>query len=294
MPNVKRRTRDEVHLEPSISFAGPARIKFPMYVEKEKCIPFDAGLLNRIKRQMIIRVHWKNVIYTYETDLDVLRKLADGHRHRVTTGHFRVSLSLIWSFFSTFSSFSHLKRMLRWFFDTKVNRWVPSETIAAKSISFQTHRDAQSSIRIKRPVQIALPNVDNKFTNISATNSFRKRSKHRPSVRSVRNFSGKTSPKRLFFLVDWLRSRGFAYQGFQCQRCDCVVHRSCYSRYACPCHGKKYTEVNLFLSRSLELSSSTFSVSQRRNRASFRTATVLIETAILWSLWKFHSARTRP
>ncbi len=38
--------------------------------------------------------------------------------------------------------------------------------------------------------------------------------------------------------------RGFAYQGFQCQRCDCVVHKGCYSRYACPCKGKKYPDVN--------------------------------------------------
>jgi hypothetical protein len=37
--------------------------------------------------------------------------------------------------------------------------------------------------------------------------------------------------------------RGFAYQGFQCQRCDCVVHSKCYNGYACPCKGKKYPNV---------------------------------------------------
>ncbi len=58
-------------------------MKFPMYNEKDQCIPFDAGLLNKVKRQIIIRIHSNNTIYTYESELDVLKKLADGHRHRV-------------------------------------------------------------------------------------------------------------------------------------------------------------------------------------------------------------------
>ena len=33
--------------------------------------------------------------------------------------------------------------------------------------------------------------------------------------------------------------RGFAYKGFQCQRCDCVLHRECYDRCVHPCQGKK-------------------------------------------------------
>lgn len=45
-------------------------------------------------------------------------------------------------------------------------------------------------------------------------------------------------------LIDiFFSNRGFAYQGYQCQRCDCVVHKHCYNRYACPCQGKKYPEV---------------------------------------------------
>jgi len=54
-----------------------------LYIEKEKSIPFDAGLLNKIKRQIIIRIHWNNLTYTFESDLDALKKIADGHRHRV-------------------------------------------------------------------------------------------------------------------------------------------------------------------------------------------------------------------
>jgi hypothetical protein len=54
-----------------------------LYIEKEKCIPFDAGLLHKIKRQIIIRIHWNNITYTFESDLDALKKIADGHRHRV-------------------------------------------------------------------------------------------------------------------------------------------------------------------------------------------------------------------
>lgn len=41
--------------------------------------------------------------------------------------------------------------------------------------------------------------------------------------------------------------RGFAYQGYQCQRCDCVVHKNCYNRFACPCQGKKYPDVKNIL-----------------------------------------------
>lgn len=61
----------------------PAKVKYPSYIEKEKCIPFDAGLLHKIKRQIIIRIHWNNIIYTFESDLDALKKIADGRRHRV-------------------------------------------------------------------------------------------------------------------------------------------------------------------------------------------------------------------
>jgi hypothetical protein len=63
----------------------PARVKFPMYNEKDQCIPFDAGLLNKVKRQIIIRIHCNNVIYLFESDLSALKKLADGHRRRVFT-----------------------------------------------------------------------------------------------------------------------------------------------------------------------------------------------------------------
>jgi len=52
-------------------------------MEKEKCIAFDAGLLQKIKRQIIIRIHWNNHTFTFESDLDALKKIADGRRHRV-------------------------------------------------------------------------------------------------------------------------------------------------------------------------------------------------------------------
>ena len=39
-------------------------------------------------------------------------------------------------------------------------------------------------------------------------------------------------------------SRGFAYKGFQCQRCDCVVHKDCCNHRVHPCTGKKYQDVN--------------------------------------------------
>ena len=71
----------------------PARMKFPLYIEKDKCIPFDAGLLHKIKRQIIIRIHWNHLIYTFESDLDALKKIADGRRHRVKTSSSLIKVS---------------------------------------------------------------------------------------------------------------------------------------------------------------------------------------------------------
>ncbi|CAF2783218.1 unnamed protein product [Rotaria sp. Silwood2] len=36
---------------------------------------------------------------------------------------------------------------------------------------------------------------------------------------------------------------GFAYKGFQCQRCDCVIHKDCYDRGVHACTGKQYADV---------------------------------------------------
>ena len=81
------------------SFSGPAKVKFPLYNEKDQCIIFDAGILDRVKRQMIIRVHFNNIIYVFESDLGALKKLSDGHRHRV--GLFLSRNSSSWVFFSS-------------------------------------------------------------------------------------------------------------------------------------------------------------------------------------------------
>lgn len=58
-------------------------MKFPVYSERDKCIAFDAGILKKIKRQVIIRIQWNQFAYTFESDVDMLRKIADGHRHQV-------------------------------------------------------------------------------------------------------------------------------------------------------------------------------------------------------------------
>lgn len=39
--------------------------------------------MNKIKRQIIIRIQSNQVMYTFESELDALKKLADGHRHQV-------------------------------------------------------------------------------------------------------------------------------------------------------------------------------------------------------------------
>ncbi|CAF5188067.1 unnamed protein product, partial [Rotaria magnacalcarata] len=45
---------------------------------------------------------------------------------------------------------------------------------------------------------------------------------------------------------------GFSYKGFQCQQCDCVVHQTCYSRFACPCQGKKYPDLKINAAHNFE------------------------------------------
>ncbi len=76
-------------------------------MEKEKSIPFDAGLLHKIKRQIIIRIQCNNTTYTFESDLDVLKKIANGHRHRVKSFYevcFILNKFFVLVFFHTTSS----------------------------------------------------------------------------------------------------------------------------------------------------------------------------------------------
>ncbi|CAF1321329.1 unnamed protein product [Didymodactylos carnosus] len=50
---------------------------------------------------------------------------------------------------------------------------------------------------------------------------------------------------------------GFRYQGYQCQRCDCVVHKACYNQFASPCKGKKYPELKIDVAHHFEPQSFT-------------------------------------
>ena len=88
--------------------------------------------------------------------------------------------------------------------------------------------------------------------------------------------------------------RGFAYQGYQCQRCDCVVHKACYSQFACPCKGKKYPDVRETTSpREISPDKSHSILAQDQRRASFRTAALLSEAILLRPLRKLHSTWSR-
>jgi hypothetical protein len=60
-----------------------ARIKKPIYNENNQCIRFDAGLFINIEREIFIRIFYKDILYTFESDLKALHKLADGFRHQV-------------------------------------------------------------------------------------------------------------------------------------------------------------------------------------------------------------------
>jgi hypothetical protein len=72
-----------LYLQKSIYFLSLARIKKPVYSENNQCIRFDAGLYTNIERQISIRITSNDVLYTFESDLKALHKLADGFRHQV-------------------------------------------------------------------------------------------------------------------------------------------------------------------------------------------------------------------
>lgn len=160
----------------------PARIKLPLYNEKDRCIQFDAGILYKIKRQIIIRISSNNVIYTYESDLGALKKLADGHRHR--------------------------------FYFTP--RAEAEMTIKYKDASGRTVREVHHNQAISRYAE----------------------RRQRIYTHYGHEFVPKMFKLPTFCSVCGDFLWGFAYQGYQCQRCDCVVHKGCYKTYACPCTGK--------------------------------------------------------
>ncbi|CAM4858651.1 unnamed protein product [Rotaria socialis] len=167
----------------------PAKVKFPIYMEKEKCIPFDAGLLHKVKRQIIIRIHWNDVTYTFESDLDALKKIADGHRHLFY-----------------FTPLAQSEMIIKY-------KDSAGQTRRAGINSQGGHRYAERRQRIYK-------HFGHEFLS---------------KVFKLPTFCSVCSN----FL--W----GFSYQGFQCQRCHCVVHKGCYSRFACPCTGKKYPDLKI-------------------------------------------------
>ncbi|CAF3426710.1 unnamed protein product [Rotaria sp. Silwood1] len=183
-----RSTRDVVE--------KPARVKFPMYNEKDQCITFDAGLLNKIKRRIIIRIHANNETYTFESDLDVLKKLADGHRHR---------------------------------------------------FYFIPRAQAEMIIKYKNSSGRTIQN-----TNVNHITSRYAERRQRVYKHFGHEFVSKIFKLPTFCSVcsDFLW--GFTYRGFQCQRCDCVVHQGCYSRLACPCKGKKYPTLKIDVAHHFE------------------------------------------
>ncbi|CAF0852280.1 unnamed protein product [Rotaria sp. Silwood1] len=183
-----RSTRDVVE--------KPARVKFPMYNEKDQCITFDAGLLNKIKRRIIIRIHANNETYTFESDLDVLKKLADGHRHR---------------------------------------------------FYFTPRAQAEMIIKYKNSSGRTIQN-----TNVNHVTSRYAERRQRVYKHFGHEFVSKIFKLPTFCSVcsDFLW--GFTYRGFQCQRCDCVVHQGCYSRLACPCKGKKYPTLKIDVAHHFE------------------------------------------
>lgn len=60
-----------------------ARIKRPIFNENNQSIKFDAGIFVNTERQISIRINANEILFTFESDLKVLQKLADGFRHQV-------------------------------------------------------------------------------------------------------------------------------------------------------------------------------------------------------------------
>ena len=123
-----------------------------------------------------------------------------------------------------------------------------TETVASPSLTF-------FSLQIRRFEGIlscsyvfkvnATLNVIRMFTNTSVTSSSRKSSKHRSFVRFAVNCCGRWDVNERDGCAEtFVSTRGFAYKGFQCQRCDCVIHKECYDRCVHPCNGKKYDQVS--------------------------------------------------
>ncbi|CAF0802757.1 unnamed protein product [Adineta steineri] len=184
-----RTTRDNIE--------KPSKVKFPVYLEKDKCIPFDAGLLHKIKRQIIIRIHYDNVMYIFESDLDALKKIADGRRHRFY-----------------FTPQAQAEMAVKYKDST-------GQTIVGLDVK-------QGESRLAERRQQIYKHFGHEFV---------------PKIFKLPTFCS--------VCTDFLW--GFAYQGYQCQRCDCVVHKGCYSRYACPCKGKKYPDLKINVAHTFEL-----------------------------------------
>ncbi|CAF3157421.1 unnamed protein product [Rotaria socialis] len=186
----------EKHRSSQHSVEKPARVKFPMYIEKDQCIPFDAGILYRIKRQIIIRIHANKVIYVFESDLDALKKLSDGYRHR-------------------------------FYFTPK-----------AQADMLIKYKDS-----LGRTIRIVHTNqVSNRYAE----------RRQQVFKHFGHQFVAKIFKLPTFCAVCSEYLWGFSYKGFQCQQCDCVVHQTCYSRFACPCRGKKYLDLKINVAHNFE------------------------------------------
>ncbi|CAF1385843.1 unnamed protein product [Rotaria sordida] len=180
------KVKTEVTIKEKDTLTKSLRIKKPIYNENNQSIRFDAGLYTNIKREILIRIFYNDILYEYESDLKLFQRLSDGFRHQ-----------------------------------------------------FYFTRKAQAEIIIEY--------IDPSLRNDSQLKTKFRHQRYAERYKTVlkhfgHRFVGKIfkTPTLCSICKDFLW--GFTYKGFQCQRCDYVVHRDCYNRCIHPCTGIKYPD----------------------------------------------------
>ncbi|CAF1269791.1 unnamed protein product [Adineta ricciae] len=188
--------KTEIEIIEKTQSTQTSRIKKPVYNETNQCIRFDVGLFINIERKITIRINYKDILYTLETDLKSLKKLADGFRHQFN-----------------FTPKSQIEMIIEY-----KDPSVPSES--------------------RTPVKIHGQRYAERYQKIY------KHFGHR--------FVAKIFKTPTFCSICSEILWGFTHKGFQCQRCDCVVHKDCYDHCNHPCIGKKYPDLDVTKAHQFE------------------------------------------
>ncbi|UJR29412.1 hypothetical protein I4U23_010624 [Adineta vaga] len=196
------RVKTEIEIKEKSQSTQTLRIKKPVYSETNQCIRFDIGLFINIERIISIRLFYKDILYTFDSDLKVLHKSADGFRHQFN-----------------FTPKSQVEMIIE-------------------------YKDPSVRLETQNPIKMHSQRYAERYQTIY------KHFGHR--------FVAKIFKTPIFCSICSEILWGFTYKGFQCQRCDCVVHKECYDRCVHPCIGKKYSDFDV--SKAHQFERQTFSL----------------------------------